>query len=63
VRWSGPHLQKRLPCSLLGKTRHKSMARGSALESRDERLVALPQRLLPCKRTASCVAQRGQACG
>src|SRR5438034_2594455 len=30
IEW--PHLQKRLLCSLLGKTRHKSMARGSGLE-------------------------------
>jgi hypothetical protein len=47
VRWSGPHLQKRLPCSLRGKIRPKSMARGSALERPDERLVVLPQMLLP----------------
>ncbi len=53
------HRQKRLPCSLLGKTRQKSMARGSALERRDERLVVSPQMPLPCKRTASSVAQRG----
>jgi len=63
VRWSGPHLPKRLPFSLPGKIPPKSMARGSALERRDERLVDLPQRLLLCKRTASSVAQREPACG
>ena len=47
MRWSGHHRQKRLPCSLPGKIHPKSMARGSALESQDERLVALPQMLLP----------------
>jgi hypothetical protein len=47
VRWSGRLLQRRLPCSLRGKSRPKRMARGSALESQDERLVASPQMLLP----------------
>ncbi len=61
VRWSGRHLQKLLPCSLLGKTRQKSMARGSGLESRDERLVASPQMLLqmPRERDAA-LPSRGQ---
>ena len=50
MRWSGLHLQKRLPCSLLGKIRPKSMARGNGLESRDERLVVSPQRPSPMPR-------------
>jgi hypothetical protein len=50
VRWSGLHLQKRLPFSLPGKIRPKSMARGSALEKRDERLVVLLQMPSPVPR-------------
>jgi hypothetical protein len=50
VRWSGPHLQKRLPFSFLRKIRPKRTARGSALERRDERLVVLPQMPSPVPR-------------
>src|SRR6266446_573070 len=63
VRWSGHHLQRLLPCSLPGKTRQKSMARGSALESQDERLVASQQMPLPCKRMGRSVAQPELASG
>ena len=50
MRWSGPHLQRLLPFSLPGKIRQKSMARGSALESQDERLVVSLQKPSPVPR-------------
>ncbi len=50
VRWSGRLLQKLPRFSLLGKTRQKSMARGSVLESQAERLVVSPPMPSPMPR-------------
>ena len=60
---SGP-LPKKLPLSTSLKNPHrKSMARGSGPPRSDEPRGVSGQRTSCCKRTGSCAAQPGPACG